>query len=245
MARGDVVGCRYGHRMLPPVPDTWPPVPDGLLDAAHRTALDALSLVRFERYYDVAGNYAGATFASIEPNDPMDVTAADLHALTMLAITVGPGATRRVLEDGPVRDGLLAALIATPTGTDLVDASAAELDAAWDLTNKARAALADPTTKSESDPWVTAAKLAARKRPRLLPVRDTLVRRLLGLEPARDGRLEIQVIRSLVADPAVLDAIEAALARARTTAAAEGRTCVYDTTELRLLDVALWMHAAR
>lgn len=62
VAPGDVVGCRYGHRMLPPVPDTWPPVPDGLLDAAHRTALDALSLVRFERFDDVAGNYAGATF---------------------------------------------------------------------------------------------------------------------------------------------------------------------------------------
>lgn len=231
--------------MLRLVPSGWPDVPDGLLDDARRTALDALRAVCFERYYDVAGSYAGATFASIDPNDPMDVTAADLHALTMLSVQVGPAATRRVLDEGPLRDGLLAALSAASPTTDLVDATVTDLDAAWALTNTARIALAEPTTKGTSDPWVTAAKLAARKRPRLLPVRDTKVRRLLGLELARDGRLEIQVIRSLVADPAVIDAIEEALTRARAAAEAGGRTCVFDTSELRLLDVALWMRSMR
>lgn len=58
------VECRRGARRCRRLPLRSPhapscarhvaPVPDGLLDA--------LSLVRFERYYDVAGNYAGATF---------------------------------------------------------------------------------------------------------------------------------------------------------------------------------------
>ncbi|WP_265521329.1 DUF6308 family protein [Oerskovia flava] len=231
--------------MTTSVPSGWPLVSAAIVDAARRTALDALASERLVDYYDTAGDYAGATFASIHPNDPFDVTGADLHAISMLSVQVGPAATRRVLDDGPLRQGLLAALAQTPADVSLADASAADLAAAWDLHCMCRRALADPTTKGPSDPWVTAAKLAARKRPRLLPVRDSKVRRLLGLEPERDGRLELQVLRALVSDPVVRGAIDTAVARARGLAHEAGRACVFDTEPLRVLDAALWLRAIR
>lgn len=226
-------------------PAGWPALDPQIVSAAKSMTMEALASAPLERYYDVHGGYAGATFASIEPNDPHDVTGADLHALSMLAVTVGPAATRRVIDDGPLRAALLDALHAVDPSTRMADATAADLEAAWNLYGVAKAALADPTTASPSDPWVTAAKLVARKRPRLLPVRDSKVRSLLGLEDRRDGRLEIQAIRALIVDVDVAAAIDDAAHAAETRAQAEGRHCAFDTEPLRLLDAALWMYAVR
>lgn|GEM_PF-6829138 len=71
------------------------------------------------------------------------------------------------------------------------------------------------------------------------------MRRVLGLDGPKDGRLEPQAIRALVVDPAVTDTIEQALTRARSRAVSTGRRCVFDTEPLRLLDVALWWAATR
>ncbi|WP_100422553.1 DUF6308 family protein [Sediminihabitans luteus] len=223
------------------VPEGWPVIERVQLDAAKESTLRALASAPLERYYDVRGGYAGATFASIAPNDPYDVTGADLHALSMLSVTVGPAATRRVLDHGEHRLRLLDALAAVDPGARLEDASAAVLESAWRLHEVAKEALADPTTKGQSDPWVTAAKLVARKRPRLLPVRDTKVRALLGLGLARDGRLELQALRYLVTDPDVTAAMTQAVQRARGQAASEERECVFDVEPLRVLDAALWL----
>lgn len=227
-----------------PVPADWPILPDGLLDRARRTALDALAAVSFEAYYDVAGGYAGATFASALGNVPGDVTAGDLFAVTLLSVDVNPPAARRLLDDGLHRENVLAALRAVPSDVPLASAGEQDLELAWAFYVTVKAALANPRAK-RSDPWVTAAKLAARKRPRLLPVRDNEVRRVLGLESYRDGRLELQVIRALVSDAVVADAVDTALARARTAAELQGLVCVFDEEPLRLLDVALWWHAVR
>jgi len=50
------------------------------------------------------------------PNDPNDLTATDLHAVSLLSVTIGPRATRRLLEDGPERTEVLTALRRVPVG---------------------------------------------------------------------------------------------------------------------------------
>ncbi|MCK9795958.1 DUF6308 family protein [Isoptericola sp. 4D.3] len=225
------------------LPSGWPAVDQSVVTAAKATTLRALSMVALQRYYDLRGNYSGSTFATITPNDPYDITGADLHALSMLSVTVGPAATRRVLDDGPERARLLEALAAVDPEARLDKASAAVLEVAWDLYTAAKGVLADPTTKRQSDPWVTASKLVARKRPRLLPVRDTKVRAVLGLESERDGRLELQALRQLISDPDVVVALGQAVEAAHARGLAQGRECVFDAEPLRLLDAALWLYA--
>lgn len=227
------------------LPTGWAVLDSDAAARVKKIALDALRTAPLKKYYDVASGYAGATFASITPNDPYDITGADLHALSMLSVQVDQAATRRVLDAGEHRNRLLDALRAVDPGIRLATASPPDLTAAWDLVETIRSALADPTTSTRSDPWVTTAKLAARKRPRLLPVRDTKVRRLLGLERQRDGHLEVQAMRSLVTDPEVMAELERAVEDARERGRAEGRTCVFDDEPLRLLDAALWMYAVR
>jgi hypothetical protein len=224
------------------LPPAWPVVDRALFATAKDTALRALATAPLAHYYDIRGGYAGATFAAVAPNAPYDVTGADLHALSMLSVRVGPAATRRVLDYGEPRQQLLEALAGVDPSVRLEDADAKQLAAAWNLHEAAKCALADPT-KRQSDPWVTAAKLAARKRPRLLPVRDNKVRALLGLASARDGRLEIQVLRFLIGDPDVSAAISESVTKARRQAQADGRECVFDVEPLRILDAALWLHS--
>jgi len=96
------------------VPDDWTTLTDETLRWAIARAGEALDVVgadpvgsRLADYYDRAGNFAGATFAELLPVDPTDITATDLQAVSLLSVSVGPGATRRFLEPGPVRSALL------------------------------------------------------------------------------------------------------------------------------------------
>jgi len=168
------------------VPDGWTPVPDGVFEFAKDRALEKLSPEgddpvgpRLARYYDRSGNYAGASFVETAPNPVNDIVASDLHAVSLLSVTIGPGATRRFLEPGTVRDHLLASLGSVPD-KDLADADAEDLAAVARLYEAVKASLRDPTSRT-SDRWVTASKFCARKRPRLFPVRDSVVCNILGL----------------------------------------------------------------
>lgn len=84
--------------------------------------------------------------------------------------------------------------------------------------------------------WVTASKLAARKRPALIPVRDRVIVKHLELDN-RDFREDWRVMRYLLRDNDVLEA----LAEVRSLAARQ-QPVVADLPDLRLLDSALWMH---
>lgn len=226
--------------MTPTARASWPTVPDGVLGAARQVALDALALAPLERYYDVEGGYAGATFLSASGNLPADVTSGDLYAASLVdGIAVPAPAARRLLDDGPHRERVLAALRAVPTDVPLAQAGSADLQLAWALVDAVREALRPPRAR-RSDPWAAAATLSARKRPRLLAATTPEVRRVLGLHRLRDGRVDLQVLQALLADPAVAAAVPAAAERARTAGVAAGRTVVVDTEPLRLLQVALW-----
>nr|WP_128806417.1 DUF6308 family protein [Streptomyces sp. Termitarium-T10T-6] len=101
-------------------------------------------------------------------------TAEDLIAVQTLSVTV-PAPVALDLLEGPLGAQLSHLLRNIPTGTDLADADAsAVVDGspayrAWTLLEN-----------QHNVGWVIAGKLLARKRPRLLPVYDRVVRCALG-----------------------------------------------------------------
>lgn len=233
------------------IPEGWNAVSPEAQDHACTVTLAAIAhaakpntegTAPLARYYDVATDYAGATFATMTPIDPNDVTATDLHAVRLLSVRLGAAATRRLLEEGPLRTELLRALSLVRTDATLAEATPSDLVAMENFYEATRRAMIEPSAKT-SNPWVTATKLTARKRPDLIPVRDTLVRKVLGLASLRDYRIEWQVMRTLVNDPTVMHALKAAVASAQESGRAQGRHMAFDTSVLRLLDVALWEYA--
>jgi hypothetical protein len=122
---------------------------------------------------------------------------------------------------------------------NLAEADAATLGDASDLYEDVKRALASPRA-AKSDPWVTASKLCARKRPHLLPVRDSKVRKLLGIPPGSDHRYDWLVHRELVRTSEILSLLDEATAKAATPA---GVQIDIPDSSLRVLDVALWAHA--
>ncbi|MBQ0850198.1 hypothetical protein J8N05_18545 [Streptomyces sp. BH-SS-21] len=102
------------------------------------------------------------------------VTAEDLVAVQTLSVTVPASVALDILE-GPLGARLSGLLHAIPTDINMVDADAdvvaddSPADQAWHL-------LRDQPDVG----WVIAGKLLARKRPRLLPVYDRVVRCAVG-----------------------------------------------------------------
>ncbi len=95
------------------------------------------------------------------------------------------------------------------------------------------------TTLGGRNMWVTASKLCARKRPRLIPVRDPVIVTGLGL-PNTDFRVDLQIIGAVMGD----DDIRACLRYAADVvdrADPDRTTRVASIPLLRLLDTALWM----
>ncbi|MFC4555735.1 DUF6308 family protein [Georgenia faecalis] len=228
-------------------PLDWPPIADEVLAGALEQAFLALSDdgpspvgERLARYYDVAGNYVGATFTSLQPNEQDGVTSADLHATTLMNVKLGPRATRQLLT-GPMHDGVVAAMISLPDVT-LADADDAALEAMYAFYIAVKEAISSPLA-AKSNPWVTTSKLCARKRPHLFPVRDRDVCTLLGVRALKDVRADWQVFRALMQNPQIREAIAALPEAAR--AAAQERELLLDDSDLRLLDAALWTYTKR
>jgi len=96
------------------------------------------------------------------------------------------------------------------------------------------------STSKEPNPWVTASKLCARKRPALFPVRDRNVCQHLGILGLNDFRADWQVFRMLAQDEDVYAAVDAL--PGQVTAASSGRRIALDVSPLRLLDAAIWTH---
>lgn len=233
------------------VPVDWPVATPALVEHARAATLTALgqggsrpAAQRLADYYDPLGNYAGATFAELEPRLPIEITATDLHATTLLSVEIGPGASRRLLHSTASRGEVLAALADVPE-KDLLVAGPDDLVRMETLYVAVKAALSSPTT-ANPNAWVTASKLCARKRPGLFPVRDNVVCRYLGLIPDRgrgDYRIDWQVYRSLIGDREIISAIDALVDDLR--AGSADRELRLDSARLRVLDAALWTFAVR
>ena len=230
------------------IPPTWPAAPAELLGQAKDRALVSLNpggrypvAARLADYYDADLDYAGATFAGLAPISPDDVTASDLHAIALLSVDAGPGSTRRLLEPGANRTEVLAALGNVPD-TDLLVAGPGTLAAMETLHLAVKSALSAPTV-AHPNAWVTAAKLCARKRPELFPVRDREVCGYLGLLNARQNyQVDWHVFRFLIGDQDVIAAIGAAVEQTMDVALEGSRRVRPDVSRLRLLDAALWTY---
>lgn len=129
------------------------------------------------RYFETGAegqpNYTGSMFERFDGGgDASEVvdrfTAADLVAVSMLSVEVPAAAALRILEPG--QRHLNDVLAALPHDVDLVNANDAHLEHAERLWERIRAAGVGPVTTS---------KLLARKRPRMLPVIDSVVKDVL------------------------------------------------------------------
>jgi Family of unknown function (DUF6308) len=227
------------------LPEQWKQVDQELVTEALRVVravLDDRDVVisRVAAYYRQHGDYAGATFLDLNPNNPYSFEASDLLAITLLNVDVPAMAARRILQPGPTSAQLsrLLAHESLPIDSDLRDATIGTWTVMGDLYEAAKAALAPHHVRS-SDRWVTASKLCARKRPELFPVRDDDVTTLLGTRGLKSYAADWQVFQHLLRD----DDIMARLDDVVDGAAAEDDVRTGNPNlRLRHLDVALWTH---
>lgn len=235
--------------------DRFSAVPDGFevatpeqLDRGLRAALNALKAPRVvddvARYYARDSNFAGATFLDLDPVDPYAVTSGDLLAITLLSVQAEPQAVRRLLEMTASNREMRHLLTEEhlPLDADLALADAATLQAMAALHEAAKRGLSLDTTTSKN-PWVTASKLTARKRPDLFPVRDSVVCKYLGLQDARQNyEVDWQVFRHIIQNDEVRRRLDSVVEEA---AGRDGVNIGHPNRRLRHLDVVLWMGSRR
>ncbi len=216
-------------------------MPDGLAESARAKVWEVLTsdtaAEDLKTYYNIRGDYAGRTFLDAPPVVADYFTAADLFAVSLLRVSVRPSAARLFLDSGPERDRLNSLLAAIPPHCELADV---EPFTYWAMNQL----YAEVKGKLGKDPWVSASKVCARKRPRLFPVRDKRVRMLLGLYRHRDYTIDWQVFSHVMRQPDVVDR----LAELKDEAEAEHEhehNISLDPYPLRHLDVLLWMEARR
>lgn len=216
-------------------------VPTEILDHAVERTLKVIGaptvLEDVADYYRIDSDYAGALFLEIPDPDPTAITVADLFAVSTLSIKIPERAARRLLMEAGGADTVNNTLRALPEKS-LVDTDDEDLR----LMEKFYRALKDSLRRAgktkPSGAWVTASKIAARKRPGLFPVRDTQVTELLGTRKQADYFTDWIVYRHLMKDGDVvsgLQRIEDSLQEL-----ADGGSHLVESARLRLLDVALW-----
>ena len=172
-------------------------------------------------FFDPENRFAGATFDTLEPNEPDSFNASDVLATSLLDVPFLPRAVRRILESERTEFEKLLAEV--PSDLPLWLANDELLKPAYALWAKLRTLDGVGPTR--------ASKLMARKRPMLLPVMDSVVRTGLGISPQEDSWVLLR--DALTADGAALVAEIESL-----------RPVDLDdrVSTLRILDAALWMN---
>lgn len=241
---------RYADGRSYEMPADWLPLSENVLDGALQRGQQAVTTPdafdRLASYYNTASEYAGTSFLDVKPNHPSSVDAADLYAVSRLSITVTNLQGRLLLTDEKdvvPRTGQLLAAISPDVS--IGDLTPDLLAAMWQLQHYFRTLLATETRQSNH--WVFAAKLCARKRSALFPVRDSVVCRYLSggqqlahsAKHVQAGRLgwfssDIQVFAYMATDDALRESLESLRNRARE------HDLAIDEQPLRLLDVLLW-----
>lgn len=174
-----------------------------------------------ERFFNTDGPFAATTFDTLPDNDRNRFTTTDLLAVTLLDVALPPPSVRRLLDtDADAFNGLLAAV---PDDVDLWDVSDEDLAHAEALYWALRELHNVGRTR--------ASKLMARKRPRLIPVVDSVIIEALNL---RDDSWV--ALRACLSDAEVQKSIEAS----RPNNAPE-----QSISTLRLLDAAVWMRCSQ
>lgn len=229
------------------VPEGWEVMSDAQYEDAAKVTHAALehpeAVNRVASYYSRERNFAGATFLTVGPVDPHHFTTGDLLALTLLQVQASPVAVRRLTEPSRTGEDLERMLSDEhlPVNSDLALAEAAVLERMAVFHEAVKQALST-TESANANPWVTASKLTARKRPDLFPVRDSVVCDYLGLSKGRKHNYEVdwQVFRRLLQDDGIRGRLDQVLDEA---ARRPGVDIGLPNRRLRHLDAVLWMHA--
>jgi hypothetical protein len=200
-------------------------VPAELIDIVRQEAVEHL------RAYFAPGAYTGQWFETFagggdRPETRDRFTVDDLYAVEALNVQV-PFAVGRELVDGQLGVDVSAHLRRISPGAELGTAGAGDLVADHAHADRAWRLLNDGTTKTGIG-WVIAGKLLARKRPKLIPVYDSIVRCQFGAP----GQVWLKLHGRLAENDGEL---RAALAEARETVGVTDQVSV-----LRALDVVLW-----
>jgi hypothetical protein len=189
------------------------------------------------RYFHGSRRFSGSVFDSYagggdRPGVENRVTHEDVLAVAAVNVTVSTRLTRQLLHE-PVAGRLEQLLRRLPTDVDLWDADddllavAAE---AWEMIRTL-----DEDGHGPADRWVTASKLLARKRPRLVPLYDEKVRRVVALADGTDWWLSLrEALRRDLEDNEVRRRVRQAMSEA----SVPGYVSV-----LRSLDVIIWARA--
>ena len=198
---------------------------------------------RLAEYYDPASEYAGATFAGIEPNDEMYIGAADLWAVGTLSMQrfMTPLLGRRLLTPGVTRTNVTRQLRRLPSTLPNTEISDEILLTMEELQNTLRTFMSEDANR-----WVFASKMCARKRPMHFPVRDELVctyladDRGLGRGEGKLGRFrrDIQVFAYLMSSQAIKQRLSELYRELQSRTSGS-----VDIQDLRVLDAALWTAA--
>lgn len=228
--------------MVQTSPD-FPHVENQILSNAHQKTLTALSdehtPLKLAEYYNPELNFAGATFANLEPIEPNKISSTDLLATRTLNVPIPVRSIRLFLEDAETAKAITDKLVALPD-TSLDSSSPADFEVMEDFYGLVKELLA-PAGATASNRWVTASKLAARKRPAPFPVRDKVVCRYLGIARLGHCAKDWFVFRSLMNSSEIQDKLDELPKKIQ--AAAGSNPVQLDHEPLRLLDAALWRYA--
>ncbi len=156
--------------------------------------------------------------------------AEDLLAVHMMGMTFKPTATDALLSEGPERSEVSGLLAKIPSNVDIWDAS--DFGAANDLWYRLAREKREKKKLYPGINWVTAGKLLARKRPRLVPVIDSVVTALLPR--AETGYWDL--FREYLRLPDRIEKVESLRPIG---------VLPSSTPTLRLLDTAIWMRGSR
>lgn len=208
-----------------------------ILDENHVAEAAALVKAYYTETLDHGEIRTGARFDSWAgggeaPNVVNVITADDLLAVTFLAVDVPAPAVIGILETR--KDEISGLLEQIPAGLDLAYLSADGLNA---LMGEGSPALQlwRILRRTESDRWgigpTTASKIMARKRPRLIPIFDSVIAPLMGMKDSRD---QWTIWHSVLTDG---NGLPERLKRIHELSgvAPEG-------SAIRVMDVILWMH---
>lgn len=171
-------------------------------------------------YFNPEGRFAGTTFDDLPGNPRDEFSPSDLVAASLLDVRFKPQAVRALLCDQAHFYSKCLAPI--PDNRDLWKASADELA----LAN----ALWEQVIKLPDIGETRTSKLLARKRPRLIPIVDSVIRAALPL-----GNNTWESLRSALQDEELRRSIEAI----------RPRQLAPTTSILRLLDAATWMRYSK
>ena len=222
-----------------------PKVSAEMLSFALERAREALhgddAVERVAKYYEIDSNFAGSLFLGIPDPDPAVITVADLFAASSLSIDIPARAARRLLLEPDGAKDVTDALQALPS-KPLTETDDKDLRLMETFYDGVKNSLTRAGTTKPSDAWVTASKIAARKRPDLFPVRDTLVTIYLGTRTTKDYFTDWIVFRHLMNDAGVQDELER-ISNALNDLP-EPEAYLVEESRLRLLDVALWTHVS-